>query len=421
MMADVLFYIHYAFLLLFGIILSALFSGVRFSKKSFLGTLGAFLICAALQIFFFFIFGEEFTKRLYPIITHVPTVLLLCLFFGRKLVTSLASVTTAYFLCQPANWFGILAFGLTENCVIECVVRILVLLLVSVVAFVAIGPSLSAIYNKETKNVLVFGSIPFVYYLYDYAFNVYTSLIVDNERIVIEFMPFFLCVVFVLLCCFYYKEYEERADAERKEQIIRITVEQQAKELEAVQRSEHEIRLLRHDMRMMMNSLSVCIAENDVESAKRIVSGFTSGIDKTSVVRYCDNTIVNYILSDYAAKCEREGVKLEADVAVEKIEADEIMLASVISNALDNALNAQFDVEEGRKHIKLILKTLNGKLLLSLANTCAVEPIFAEGMPVSQKKGHGYGTQSIRYMTERMGGNCQFKTENGDFVLRVVI
>ena len=49
------------------------------------------------------------------------------------------------------------------------------------------------------------------------------------------------------------------------------------------------------------------------------------------------------------------------------------------------------------------------------------KPIFSDGIPITTKKGHGYGTQSIRYMTERLGGNCMFSIEDQQFILRVIL
>lgn len=88
---------------------------------------------------------------------------------------------------------------------------------------------------------------------------------------------------------------------------------------------------------------------------------------------------------------------------------------------MDNALTAQKELPEAERGIKVMLKTSDNKLLLSVRNPFGKKPLFVDGMPVSRKKGHGYGTQSIRYMTERLGGNCQFTIDNQMFVLRVVL
>ena len=70
-----------------------------------------------------------------------------------------------------------------------------------------------------------------------------------------------------------------------------------------------------------------------------------------------------------------------------------------------------------------MLKSSDGKLLLSVRNPYKDKPILVDGMPISPaaSQGHGYGTKSICYMTERLGGNCQFVLEENQFVVRVII
>lgn len=86
------------------------------------------------------------------------------------------------------------------------------------------------IFEKDTRSVCIFAIVPTIYYAFDYMTVVYTSAWLDNNRVAAEFLPFFLCIMFTVFCIVYYREYEKKSDAERKEQIIRITVEEQAKQ-----------------------------------------------------------------------------------------------------------------------------------------------------------------------------------------------
>ena len=144
-------------------------------------------------------------------------------------------------------------------------------------------------------------------------------------------------------------------------------------------------------------------------------------IDGTKLERFCNVETLNYVLSDYAAKCRKEEIDFSFDIALDTIGVDEILFCSILSNALDNALNAQKLLPSGKRRIRLMLKYSGEKLLLSVKNPVGQPVLFADGLPISGKKGHGYGTQSIRYMTERLGGNCQFSQQGDTFILRVVL
>ena len=152
-----------------------------------------------------------------------------------------------------------------------------------------------------------------------------------------------------------------------------------------------------------------------------MISGFTSQVEAASLHRYCENDIINYILTNFENKCQESEITFQAAVEIQEFSVDEVLFSSIVSNALENALNAQTDLPSAERQIKLMLKNSDGKLLLSVKNPFKEKPVFIDGLPISGRKGHGYGTQSIRYMTERLGGNCQFTIQNDLFVVRVVI
>lgn len=422
MMQTVLFFLHSALLLMFGIMASLAFSGIRYSGKNTVVTLLLFALCGGLQLCFYFTGSEDLVRKLYPLITHLPIVLVLWLYYRKTFVAAFAAVCTGYLCCQPAKWFGILVSHLTHNPIWELVTTLVALPLTGSLVIVMLASCLTNMYGKqERKSVFIFGITPIVYYCYDYIVGIYARDWMRSSPIALEFLAFFLCVVFLMFCSVYYKEYEQKADAERKEQILRITAEQQAKEVETVRRSSQEVRLLRHDMRLFLNTLATCLEDNNPEKARELISAYTSRIDGTRQEHFCENDTINYVLSDFAAKCQQNHIDFRHTVELSEFHLDEMLFCSVLSNALDNALNAQLKLPQSERKIKLMLKNNNGKLLLSVKNPVFRMPQFVDGMPVTNRKNHGYGTQSIRFMTERLGGNCQFSAQDGQFLVRVVL
>lgn len=421
-MEDILFYLHYAVLLLFGILLSASFSGIRvFERKNLIQIFICFSVCGILQLLGLFAFGEETVWNIYPLITHIPIVFWLCVFYKKKAAAAFASVFSAYLCCQPAKWIGILVLDVFKSASLELLVRIAILAVSGFFAISLISPIISEIFSKDTKSVLVFGMIPAVYYAFDYSTGVYSEFWIKNETLVAEFLPFFLCITFFIFCIVYFREYELKNAAEQKEQIISLVSEQQKKEIENVQRTEQEIRYLRHDMRHILSGVASCIENGDSEKAKELISVYTQKIEKTRLLEFSKNETINCVLSDFAAKCEAFSVNFEHSVEIENIKTDEIVFASILSNALDNALNEQKKLLGGERNIHLMLKTVDGKLLLSVKNPTKTQPVFCDGIPVTNKSGHGYGCRSIRYMAEKLGGNSRFSLENGYFIVRVII
>lgn len=421
MMDTILFFTHHALTLLFGVGLSAAFCGLSLTRKNIWAVLSFTVFCGVLQLLLFGLLGEAAVWKLYPFITHLPLLLLLCLGFRKRLVTATAAISLAYLCCQPSKWIGLLCDEVISSNIAVWCIRIAVLLAVGAAIIGFLASYISEIFNKDPRSVLIFSAVPLVYYVFDYVVGIYTDLWASHYRIAAEFLAFFLCVTFMTFCVVYYKEYEKKADAERKEQILKITAQQQAKEIAAIQKSNMETSLLRHDMRLLLSNLAMSIEQDDRETSLKMISGYVTQVEAASLHRYCKNDTVNYILANFAGKCKEQGVDFSVTVEMEELRVDEILFASILSNGLDNALHAQTKVLPTNRSIKLMLKEQDGKLLLSVKNPCGEVPVFADGLPTTREEGHGYGTQSIRYMTEKLGGKCQFSLQKDMFVLRVVL
>lgn len=423
MIDTILFFTHHTLTLLWGVVLSAAFCGVQMTKRNMGIVAVIFAACGISQVSALLLLGEQRVWELYPLIVHALLAAFLHLIFRKRIITVLASVSLAYLCCQPSKWFGLLAAAFSENSAFVWCVRIAVAAVVAVIVLRCISGLISEIFNKDTRSVLIFSSVPFVYYLFDYTVSIYTNLWEVHSRLISEFLGFFLCVTFIVFCIVYYREYEKKMQTQQQNQIIEITVQQQAKEIENIRKSNLEASLMRHDMRLLLSNLALCIDHNDKENARNLISGYVSQVDSASLHRYCPNDTVNYILSNFENKCSKANIPFLVDLGLETLRVDEIMFSTILSNALDNALNAQLNLPEKDRQIKLMLKDSDGKLLLSVKNPFlgTSSDSYVNQFPATPKDGHGYGTQSIIYMTEKLGGKCQFSVQNNLFILRVVL
>lgn len=423
MIDTIFFYIHHGLTLLSGVILSSSFCGIRFTKRNTLIVSSIFALCGISLLSTLFLTGhiEQQVWRLYPFVVHFPLIFSLVLMFKKRIVTAVSSVALAYLCCQPSKWFGLLFGAFILNSSIIWSIKIFVTVFVVIIIIRYFAVYISTIFDKDSLNILIFSAVPMIYYVLDYIVGVYTNLWITHYRLVTEFFAFFLCIAFMLFSVIYYKEYEKRIKAEQKEQLISVITQHQAKEIETIKKSNHETRLLRHDMRLILSNLALCIEHDDKQQALKTISGFASQVEAAALSRYCKNDTINYVLANFENRCREYNINFFATVEIHTLSADEILFSSILSNALDNALNAQKELPLEHRQIKLMLKNSGDKLLLSVKNPYKNIPVFMDGIPISSKKGHGYGTQSIRYMTEKLGGNYLFSIQDNMFVLQIIL
>ena len=421
MLYDISFFAAHFVLLLFGVFFTAAFSGIQYTKKNFLLYIIFTFCCALFQLLVYGVSKEDMVWKIYPLLTHLPLILVLCFYFKKKVSTVVISLTTSYLLCQPSKFLGLVAYYTTEIPAMEYITRIIVLVFTGFLLIKFFAEYLIQLFENDIRILAILGTLPVCYYLYDYGFGIYKDSWDFAPFVAEELLPLLLVFIHIMFCIAYYREYELRQVAELKEGIIQTASEQQAKELDSIKISMHEIRILRHDMRHLLENVNFCLETNDVLKAQELISGYISHIDATVVTRYCKNDTLNYVASSFAAKCRQHRVSLELSIEVDEIPVDEILFCSILTNAFDNALNAQLALLEPERMIKLNITNFNGRILISVKNSFRHKPILVNGIPVTKRKGHGYGTQSIRYLTEKLGGNCQFSVQDNLFVVRLVI
>ena len=91
---------NYAFVLFFGITAAFYFVGMRFedNKKQYIFTILGF---GCIQLIAYLLLGKQTLYTCYPLLIHLPLILLIFFVFHQSISMSIISVLTAYLLCTP--------------------------------------------------------------------------------------------------------------------------------------------------------------------------------------------------------------------------------------------------------------------------------------------------------------------------------
>ena len=419
---TVLWAVHHATTLLFGVFVSAVFLDIVLDRRHVLELLCVSAVTGAAFALASSWGGELWAKQLYPLLVHVPLAAFFMIRHRKSPLLTLLAVTTAYLSCQVSNWVGLAAFALADSQVVYYAARIVTTLGVFAALMRHLPPLAPQLADKTPTELCILSILPVVYYVFDYATTVYTSLLHSGSVVTVEFLAFFLCIFYVLFLTVYLREYEAKEEARREGWMVETRAAQATKELDAWRRSGRELSVLRHDMRHYLRGIATLLDEGEVERAREQLERICSDVEHTAVRRHSANETVNIALSSFDEEIGRRGIEANLHAAVPaELSVSEVDLFSVLSNALENAVAAAAEAPVGHRHVDLDLCMEDGKLLLEVSNTFGTAPQMAGGLPVARRAGHGFGTQSIRLACERMGGNCQFSVADDRFVLRAVL
>lgn len=300
--------IHHATTLLFGVFASAALCGIEINRRHALELVGVGAATGAAFSIANVVGGELFARQVYPLVVHLPLTVYLCARYRLSPLLAALGVTSAYLSCQFSNWMGIAAFAATDSQIAYYLARIATTLGVFAVLLHwagDIGPRLAIKSPTELGILLI---LPLVYYIFDYATNVYTTLFHSGSVVTVEFLAFALCAFYLMFLAVYLREYEEKETAERERWMLETRDSAAIKELEAWRQSGRELSILRHDMRHFLRGLATLIEEGHTDEALKRIDELCEAGDRTAVRRFCANETVNIALSSFNSDINRNGI-----------------------------------------------------------------------------------------------------------------
>ena len=184
-----------------------------------------------------------------------------------------------------------------------------------------------------------------------------------------------------------------------------------------------EARQARHDIRHHFLQLSSLAEKGDLEKIKEYLSNANSKIPDYNL-HFCENQAADSVISHYAALAKRENIpfRAKADLPAH-ISIDQIDMCLVLSNLLENALEASLKAKSSNRRIHAEVY-LHHKHLLLIQVENTFEGKIQEKNHIfqsSKRPGNGVGIQSVRHIAEKNGGDSSFTYENGVFTAKIML
>lgn len=208
---------------LFGIVLSAAFCNIRWTRRNVCCMVASTLAIFLIQGIVYLGIDPALGPYLYPLHTHLPLAITLCVLSHERL-WPVISVLTAYLCCQLRRWLALVCVwvfsgGDRMQYAVELIVTLPLLLLL-----LRTAPAVRSVSRYSVTVQCQFGCTPALYYAFDYLTRVYTNLLADGDPAVVEFMPFVCCVAYLMFLARLSKEQEARAHLEQLQNSLNLQV-----------------------------------------------------------------------------------------------------------------------------------------------------------------------------------------------------
>lgn len=260
-------------------------------------------------------------------------------------------------------------------------------------------------FNDEIKI-----NFPYAGYVSPHQIPIFISVLI------IVFYTVFLILLIISLTY--------RSETDRKEKTILYFQSNALEErLFSLEDKNQSLRILRHDMRHHLSTIAGLLDQKKLLQAKQYIRQLDHNLLQIKQECFCENPVINAIISYHAGKIQKEGLRFSAQVRISAhLPVDDMDIGAVLANALENAENAcKNQPDDADPFISLSFIQHNRQFVLDISNSFSGVVTFdTDGRPVSREKNHGIGSQSIYAFVRKYHGTIDYDVDNGVFDMRIM-
>lgn len=185
------------------------------------------------------------------------------------------------------------------------------------------------------------------------------------------------------------------------------------------------VRIINHDMRHHLNTLSGLCAEGKWDEVSRYVSDMASRIPASVHSSYCGVGALDALLGHYESLCAEKDIPFRCQVRLPELSGiDPLHLCVIFGNGLQNAVEASEKLDASKRGISIRALIADGCVAVSIANSFAGNVQADANGDIATSKpepGHGLGMASIRETARGYNGWSGFTAKDGIFTLNVML
>ena len=181
------------------------------------------------------------------------------------------------------------------------------------------------------------------------------------------------------------------------------------------------------------------------EQREEYIQGLTREHTVSRPLKYCEDTVVNAVLSVKEEQMSQHGIRLQAEIQIiDELPFEKADICALFANALDNAAEACRKLEPDKRIISLKSKAQKGLFCLEVKNPAQCETQKLPGHPTPptstakngwapgkrkagpvqiplpqtskpDKENHGIGLRSMQEIANRYHGKMTLQTEGEVF------
>ncbi|MGI6012023.1 MAG: sensor histidine kinase [Ruminococcus sp.] len=174
----------------------------------------------------------------------------------------------------------------------------------------------------------------------------------------------------------------------------------------------------RHNLRHHLRTMDTLAQEGQTEKLQAYIENYLTEVKEIELQQLSRNPVLDEVMSYYVVQAKEKQIQLKYRIEIKDNLVLNLMdMTVLLGNALENALNACGECEEGTACIQVMIRQFKKTILIKIENSLPPGDYEAKGTKIQM----GYGLESIDLIARKYQGGMDTKREQNRFILRVIL
>ena len=191
---------------------------------------------------------------------------------------------------------------------------------------------------------------------------------------------------------------------------------------ELVMQVDEDSRRRNHEVKHHMQTLYSLLMTQEADEAKSYIEKVIKEADQYMKMTYSENIVLSSIVGIRLNQAKKSGIDVQCHIHVPyELEADNVDLSVLLSNMLENAMEACMRMENReRAYIRLEIRKKQKFLFIECENSVDRKEITEDGQITikDDRKSHGFGLDAMKAVAEKYASIIQMEREPDRITVR---